>query len=91
MSGYCEVALTVPLRTTFTYAVPDALDELVVPGARVVVPFRNRAMVGVVLDRTSRHSVDTPLKDVAEVLDVFFAFLASEEPSFPLPLSARFP
>ena len=31
--------------------VPDALDALVVPGARVVVPFRNRAMMGVVLER----------------------------------------
>jgi primosomal protein N' (replication factor Y) len=49
MAGRCEVALAVPLRMTFTYGVPDALDELVVPGARVVVPFRNRAMIGVVL------------------------------------------
>ena len=52
--GYCEVALPVPLRTTFTYRVPDALDELVVPGARVVVPFRNRAMIGVVLEARPR-------------------------------------
>ena len=56
MSGYCHVALPVPLRTTFTYAVPDSLDELVVPGARVVVPFRNRAVIGVVLERTERSS-----------------------------------
>ena len=69
MSGYCEVALPVPLRKTFTYAVPDAIDELVVPGARVVVPFRNRAMVGVVLERTARRSTTTQLKEIAEVLD----------------------
>ena len=69
MAGICEVALPVPLRTTFTYAVPDALDELVVPGARVVVPFRNRAMVGVVLERANRRDETIPLKDVAEVLD----------------------
>jgi primosomal protein N' len=49
MAGRCEVALPVPLRTTFTDGVPDALDELVAVGARVVVPFRNRAMVGVVV------------------------------------------
>ncbi len=49
MAGRCEVALPVPLRTTFTYGVPDALDELVVVGARVVVPFRNRAVIGVVV------------------------------------------
>ena len=77
MAGYCEVALPVPLRTTFTYGVPDALDDLVVPGARVVVPFRNRAIVGVVLERLSNPLVLFPqpnsakrvLKDVAEVLD----------------------
>src|SRR5665213_2544027 len=54
MAGYCEIALPVPLRATFTYAVPDALHDLVVPGARVVVPFRNRAMVGIVLERFDR-------------------------------------
>ena len=75
MSGFCEVALPVPLRTTFTYRVPDALDELVVPGARVLVPFRNRAMIGVVLSvRESRTSAASgaaafELKDVAEIVD----------------------
>jgi primosomal protein N' (replication factor Y) len=44
---YCEVALPVPLRSTFTYAVPAALDGEALVGRRVVVPFRNRAMIGV--------------------------------------------
>lgn len=64
----CEVALPLPLRTTFTYRVPDALDEPTVTGARVVVPFRNRAMLGVVLGRGD--SCDgASLKNVAEILD----------------------
>ncbi len=53
MAGYCEVALPVPLRVTFTYAVPDTLDDVVCPGSRIVVPFRNRAIVGVVIERTT--------------------------------------
>jgi len=70
--------LPVPLRTTFTYGVPDALDELVVVGARVVVPFRNRAMIGVVVSvcppgsKNLKTALEEPalrLKDVAEVLD----------------------
>src|SRR5271156_6001943 len=75
MAGSCEVALPVPLRTTFTYRVPDALDELVVPGARVVVPFRNRAMIGVVLKvcapgtSTASGPATFELKDVAEIVD----------------------
>ena len=64
----CEVALPLPLRTTFTYRIPDALDHSVLPGARVVVPFRNRAMLGVVLGRG-----DTPdgasLKNVTDTVD----------------------
>jgi primosomal protein N' (replication factor Y) (superfamily II helicase) len=44
---YCEVALPVPLRSTFTYAVPASLAGEAIVGRRVVVPFRNRAMIGV--------------------------------------------
>ena len=50
MAGTCEVALAIPLRNTFSYAIPEALEQTVVPGARVLVPFRNRAMIGVVLE-----------------------------------------
>ena len=46
---YCEVALPVPLRSTFAYAVPPALQLAAQVGSRVLVPFRNRALVGVVL------------------------------------------
>jgi primosomal protein N' (replication factor Y) len=74
MSRYCEVALTMPLRTTFTYGVPAALEDLVVPGCRVVVPFRNRAMVGVVLavsDSAPEFAkVEAArVKEVAQLLD----------------------
>src|SRR5690242_16073631 len=65
----CEVALPLPLRTTFTYRVPDALDPAVLPGARVVVPFRNRAMLGVVLGRGDTPDGGASLKDVTEAVD----------------------
>src|SRR5229473_457829 len=52
---YCEVALPVPLRSVFTYAVPPGLREQAVPGSRVVVPFGRRAMVGVALRRLQRR------------------------------------
>ncbi len=66
---YCEVALPVPLRTTFTYVVPPALDEVVVPGNRVLVPFRNRALVGMALERTNLRPETAKLKAIVEVLD----------------------
>ena len=64
----CEVALPLPLRTTFTYRVPEALDEPMVTGARVVVPFRNRAILGVVLKR-GECANGASLKNVTELLD----------------------
>jgi primosomal protein N' (replication factor Y) len=47
---FCDVALPVPLRTTFTYAVPPALRGVVQAGSRVLVPFRKKSMVGVVVE-----------------------------------------
>src|SRR5580693_5156694 len=69
MAGYCEVALPVPLRTTFTYGVPDALEETVVPGARVLVPFRNRAVLGVVVELHRKPPDLIKIKNVSEVWD----------------------
>jgi primosomal protein N' (replication factor Y) len=66
-SRTCEVALGVPLRHTFTYAIPEALAEVVAPGSRVVVPFRNRAMVGVVLELTERRPEAKQIRGIAEV------------------------
>jgi len=45
----CEVVLPVPVRTAFTYRVPESLAERAVAGARVLVPFRKRTMVGVIV------------------------------------------
>ena len=66
---YCEVALPVPLRSVFTYAVPAALREQVVPGSRVVVPFGRRAMVGVVLRRTNERPAVTKIREIVQVLE----------------------
>src|SRR5579863_4636130 len=64
----CEVALPLPLRTTFTYRIPEALDESIAVGARVVVPFRNRTMLGVVVGFGDSPDGGS-LKDIAEILD----------------------
>ncbi|MBI3983576.1 MAG: primosomal protein N' [Gemmatimonadetes bacterium] len=46
----CAVALPLPVAHAYRYAVPTALADRVVRGARVVVPIRTREMVGVVVD-----------------------------------------
>jgi primosomal protein N' (replication factor Y) len=46
MPSYCEVALPVPLDHTFTYGI--RLGQSPKRGARVIVPFRNEKLIGVV-------------------------------------------
>jgi primosomal protein N' (replication factor Y) len=70
---FCEVALPVPLRSTFTYAVPETLNGDDLTGRRVVVPFRNRAMVGLGVSETYRApEISTgkkPVKEIVELMD----------------------
>ncbi|HEX8872899.1 MAG TPA: primosomal protein N' [Candidatus Acidoferrum sp.] len=66
---YCNVALPVPLRTSFTYAVPVALQGQVQAGTRVLVPFRKKNLVGVVLEMTGTAPDGAKVRDVARVLD----------------------
>jgi primosomal protein N' (replication factor Y) len=68
-SPYCNVALPVPLRTTFTYAVPQLLQASVQSGSRVLVPFRRQAMVGVVLEFVENPPPDTTVREISRVLD----------------------
>ena len=82
MAGYCEVALPVPLRRTFTYGIPDALDDLVVPGAPGPGPFSKSRRSSAWFSNASairRHRPRSPssakrvLKHVTEVLDPLVA------------------
>ena len=52
MSIFCDVVLPVPLDRAFTYKLKD--DDHPAVGGRVVVPFRNEKLIGVVTrDRKS--------------------------------------
>src|SRR3984893_5544229 len=66
---FCNVALPVPLRTTFTYAIPEALGESVQPGSRVLVPFRNKSLVGVVVEHVQHAPPGTKIREIAKVID----------------------
>ena len=66
MPEFCDVALPVPLDMAFTYRVP--VDAIPVVGGRVLVPFRQRRMTGIVVELHDRMpSVTT--KNVLSVLD----------------------
>ncbi len=63
-----SVALPLPMRREFSYRVPEAMEPPL-PGARVRVPFGERALTGIV---TGQAAVDDPaaLRDILEVLDL---------------------
>ncbi len=66
---YLEVALPVPLRSAFTYAVPGSFNGEELVGRRVLVPFRNRPTVGVGLALTEQAPEAKRIKVIAELLD----------------------
>src|SRR6266849_3070076 len=66
MPEFCDVALALPLDTAFTYHITDGLEPVI--GGRVLVPFRQQRMSGIVVAVHDRKpSVKT--KDVLNVLD----------------------
>ena len=68
-TSYCNVALPVPLRTTFTYAVPSAMREQLQPGTRVLLPFRKKSLVGVVVELTECPPKETQVRELTKLLD----------------------
>ncbi len=70
---YCNVALPVPLRTTFTYEIPGGDAESVQVGSRVLVPFRRKSLVGAVVElleaRPAGIPSETKIREISKVLD----------------------
>jgi primosomal protein N' (replication factor Y) len=77
MTAYAHVALPLPLHSTYTYRIPEALADRIVPGARVVVPLRQRELVGIVVET----GVEAPAIAARDVLGA-----PDDEPALPAPL-----
>jgi len=67
MPAYCEVALPVPLDRVFTYAVREGQAPR--RGARVIVPFRNEKLIGVVTAVGVKAPADFEVRPLEAVLD----------------------
>ncbi len=66
MPEFCDVALPVPLDMAFTYRLPDGMQPVV--GGRVLVPFRQQRMSGVVTALHDR-APKVQAKNIFSVLD----------------------
>jgi primosomal protein N' (replication factor Y) len=67
MAEYCEVALPVPLDHTFTYGVREGQEPQ--RGARVIAPFRNEKLVGVVTALKAKAPPEVEVRYLEAVLD----------------------
>jgi primosomal protein N' (replication factor Y) len=67
MPSYCEVALPVPLDRAFTYGVREGQRPR--RGARVIVPFRNEKLIGVVTGTNVKAPADFEVRYLEAVLD----------------------
>ncbi|MBT9330342.1 primosomal protein N' [Acidipila sp. 4G-K13] len=85
MPGFCDVALPVPLDRAFTYALPPALQAQAPPvGGRVLVPFRNEKLMGIVVrvhdEPPQRTGSPGDAKDAAPVEVKTVLSVLDEEP-----------
>ena len=67
MPAFADVAVPVPLDATFTYSIPENLPEPCI-GGRVIVPFREKRLSGVVTELHDRKP-DFSAKPILQVLD----------------------
>jgi primosomal protein N' (replication factor Y) len=67
MPAYCEIALPVPLDQTFTYAVREG--QCPQRGARVIAPFRNEKLIGVVTALNAKAPAEVEVRYLEAVLD----------------------
>ncbi len=67
---FAEIAIPTPVHGTFTYAVGD--NDNLLPGMRVVVPFRKKDVVGICLDITDKPPLELnpkSIKSISSIID----------------------
>jgi primosomal protein N' (replication factor Y) len=68
--SYADIILPVPLDGLFTYSVPEAMQPLLKPGMRVLVPFgRNKSYVGIVDRLHDNKPEGYAVKPIAQLMD----------------------
>jgi len=74
VSSCIEVAIALPVYSTYVYSVPENLVALVSTGKRVLVPFGRRRVTGYILG-VCKDTDQGKIKNILDILD--------EEPLFP--------
>ncbi len=63
-----KIAVTLPVRELFSYSVPDSLEPMTEVGRRVLVPFRERKVIGYIMKKEF-GAVGEETRDIIDILD----------------------
>ncbi|MFZ5516315.1 MAG: primosomal protein N' [Candidatus Zhuqueibacterota bacterium] len=66
---YADVAIPLPIFQTYTYEIPAALEDLVLPGARVLIPLGKRKRITGYVVSVNQHCEREDLKPIYDLLD----------------------
>ncbi len=80
---FAKVIVNIPVEEYFDYIIPEDLSEKIKVGCRVIIPFRNRRLIGYVIGLTDKTKVKNlkpilKLIDTLPLLDTKFLSLAKE-------------
>lgn len=67
---YVDVAVALPVFGAYTYFVPESMEDIFLPGKRVLVPFGQRRVTGYVLCETKREDEVRDNKEIKAIMDV---------------------
>ena len=65
---FANIAFNIPVSSLFTYSIPPGLADEVSPSIRVLAPFGNKDITGIVVSLSANTEL-TKLKDIKKVLD----------------------
>ena len=66
---FAEVVFPLPFRNSFTYSIPEDLEENIMVGVRVVAPFGKSTLTGFVIKVREKTDVKEKIKPISDVLD----------------------
>ncbi|MEA2014535.1 MAG: primosomal protein N' [Thermodesulfobacteriota bacterium] len=65
---FANVAVSIPSARSFTYAVPEGMEDQIAVGKRVLVPFGMRKVTGYIVGTTTSTTIKS-IKSIIELLD----------------------
>ncbi len=66
---YAEIVFPLPFRNSFTYSIPEELEQFAKAGLRAVVPFGKRTLTGFIINITSNPKSIEKIKPISDILD----------------------